>query len=151
MEPKKVGRALGIGVRVASNMVRQRIADASQASPAAAPQSRPEPYRTPSHPPAATFAYPRANASPGQAKKAPGTRGAAMQRGLRAFTQAIVGPFSHAGGVLWLEITGMFFALFALFFMQNVYRVRSSWRMGPDHTHFVLYALLAAVFCWFSI
>jgi hypothetical protein len=52
--------------------------------------------------------------------------------------------------VLWLEITGLFFALFALFFVQSVYRVRTAWRQGPEHTHLLLYVFLAAVFGWFS-
>ena len=45
----------------------------------------------------------------------------------------------------------MFFALFALFFFQSVYRVRNAWQHGSDHAHLVLYVLLAAVFTWFSI
>jgi hypothetical protein len=51
---------------------------------------------------------------------------------------------------LWLEITGLFFAFFALFFAQNIYRVRAAWKHGPDHNHLLLYLLLAVVFTWFS-
>ncbi len=78
-------------------------------------------------------------------------RTGSAKRGLKAFGQAILGPFTHAGGILWLEITGMFFALFALVFAQNVYRTRAAWRQGPDHAHLLLYVLLAAAFAWFSI
>jgi hypothetical protein len=52
--------------------------------------------------------------------------------------------------MLWLEITGLFFALFALYFAQNVYRVRAAWRQGPEHGHLLLYGALAAAFAWFS-
>ena len=62
-----------------------------------------------------------------------------------------MGPFTHAGSVLWLEISGLFFALFALFFVQSVYRVRTAWRQGPEHSHLLLYIFLAGVFVWFSI
>lgn len=77
-------------------------------------------------------------------------RAAVAKRGAKAFGQALWAPFSHAGSILWLEITGMFFALFALFFAQSVYRVHAAWRQGPEHTHLLLYAVLALAFAWFS-
>ena len=136
MEPKKVGRALGIGVRVASNMVRQRVAQAAAApaNPVTAATPRPpEPAAAPRPP------------VPGPSKTA------AAKRGARAFGQAVLGPFTHAGSILWLEITGMFFALFALFFVQGIYRVHTAWRQGPEHTHLLLYCVLAVAFGWFSL
>jgi hypothetical protein len=131
-----VGRALGIGARVASNMVRQRLAQAT-AAPAApvadaiplAPDPAPRP-----RPPV-----------PGPSKTATAKRGA------KAFGQAVLGPFTHAGSILWLEITGLFFALFALFFVQSVYRVHTAWRQGPEHNHLLLYCVLAIGFGWFSV
>jgi hypothetical protein len=120
MEPKKVGRTLGIGVRVASNMLRQRVEQAAQARD--------------SRPPAPPLS----------------TRVVTAKRGAKAFGQAFLGPFTHAGTVLWLEITGLFFALFAAFFAQSVYRVRAAWRQGPEHSHLLLYCALAAGFAWFS-
>jgi hypothetical protein len=122
MEPKKVGRTLGIGVRVASNMLRQRVEQAAEAR-----SSRP---LAPSPPLS--------------------TRVVTAKRGVKAFGQGLLGPFTHAGKVLWLEITGLFFALFALYFAQNVYRVRAAWRQGPEHSHLLLYCALAAAFAWFS-
>ena len=122
MEPKKVGRTLGIGVRVASNMLRQRVEQAAEAR-----ASRPP---APSPPLS--------------------SRVITAKRGVKAFGQGLLGPFTHAGKLLWLEITGLFFALFALYFAQNVYRVRTSWRQGPEHSHLLLYCALAAAFAWFS-
>ena len=158
MEPKKVGRALGIGVRVASNMVRQRVAQAGEAhkAPIAAEIPHPGPF------PAATgrTTAPRtasgttSGSVPGKSTPNPtwpGIRAETAKRGLKAFGQAALGPFTHAGGVLWLEITGLFFALFALFFVQSVYRVLAAWRQGPDRAHLLLYVLLAAAFAWFSV
>jgi hypothetical protein len=135
MEPKKVGRALGIGVRVASNMVRERVAQAAAApaTPATAAIPRPPeppPVRTP-------IAGPNKTAT--------------AKRGAKAFGQAVLGPFTHAGSILWLEITGLFFALFALFFVQSVYRIHTAWRQGPEHAHLLLYCLLAVGFGWFSV
>ena len=122
MEPKKVGRTLGIGVRVASNMLRQRVEQAAQASASRPPAPAPP----------------------------LSTRIVTAKRGVKAFGQAFLGPFTRAGKVLWLEITGLFFALFALFFAQSVYRVRTAWRQGPEHTHLLFYCALAAAFAWFS-
>jgi hypothetical protein len=125
MEPKKVGRTLGIGVRVASNMLRERVQQATAGPPVTVlpPKGRPQ---TQNH---------VANA----------------KRGAKAFSQALLGPFTRAGKILWLEITGLFFALFALFFVQNAFRTFGSWRQGPEHQHFWLYTALAAGFLWFSV
>jgi hypothetical protein len=130
MEPKKVGRTLGIGVRVASNMLRERVERAAATHPAPATGGNGRPAARPS-PPA-------------------GERVAAAKRGAKAFGQALLGPFTHAGKVLWLEITGLFFALFTLFFVQSVYRVHTAWRQGPEHSHLLLYCALAVAFAWFS-
>jgi hypothetical protein len=132
MEPKKVGRTLGIGVRVASNMLRERVERAATAHP---PPSQAGNGR----PAAAATAIPILN------------RVAGVKRGAKAFGQAFLGPFTHAGSVLWLEITGLFFALFALFFAQSVYRLHAAWRQGPEHTHLLLYCALTVAFAWFSV
>jgi hypothetical protein len=136
MEPKKVGRTLGIGVRVASNMLRQRVEQAAAAHPG---------------PVGAGNGRPAAAPRPAPISPSLSSRAATAKRGAKAFGQALLGPFTHAGSVLWLEISGLFFALFALFFVQSVYRVRTAWRQGPEHTHLLLYVLLAAVFVWFSL
>jgi hypothetical protein len=135
MEPKKVGRTLGIGVRVASNMLRERVERAAASSPATS----------------TTGNLPPMPASPSVRSVPMSRRVATAKRGAKAFGQALLGPFTHAGGVLWLEITGLFFALFALFFVQSVYRVRTAWRQGPEHGHLLLYCALAFVFAWFSV
>jgi hypothetical protein len=135
MEPKKVGRTLGIGVRVASNMLRERVERAAASSPAPSMAGNRPPT------PAAT-----------SVRSVPvSERVASAKRGAKAFGQALLGPFTHAGGVLWLEITGLFFAVFALFFVQSVYRVRTAWRQGPEHTHLLLYGAMAFAFAWFSV
>jgi hypothetical protein len=138
MEPRKVGRTLGIGVRVASNMVRQRVEQARQ-TPPAQPGPNPRPQDTESVPAGRRMADQAANA----------------RRGVRAFAQALVAPLTHAGGILWLEISGLFFALFAVFFAQSVYRLRGALHgagtLSADARHLLLYALLTIGFAWFSV
>ena len=135
MEPKKVGRTLGIGLRVASNMVRERVERASAPVPPSSTSGNGSPRTT----------------APASSSVPISRRVATAKRGAKAFGQALLGPFTHAGGVLWLEITGLFFALFALFFVQSVYRVRTAWRTGPEHTHLLLYVAMAFIFAWFSV
>jgi H+/Cl- antiporter ClcA len=48
-------------------------------------------------------------------------------------------------------MTGLFFGLFALFFVQSVYRVHTAWQKGPEHTHLLLYVAMALIFAWFSV
>jgi hypothetical protein len=135
MEPKKVGRTLGIGVRVASNMLRERVQRAAAAHPA---------------PVGAGNGRARASVRPPAGIKID-SKLASVKRGAKAFGRAFLGPFTHAGSILWLEITGLFFALFAVFFVQSVYRVRAAWRQGPEHSHLLLYVALAVGFAWFSV
>ena len=77
--------------------------------------------------------------------------GKGLARGGRGFWSGSVGPWARAGKSLWLEITGLFFALFALFFAQNLYRLRADWKRGPEHEHFVIYCVLLVLFAYFSV
>lgn len=123
MEPVRVGRKLGIGARVASLMLRDRAAHTAQAAKRDAPV-----YAT------------RAR-----------TTAAGLRRGGKRFGESFWGPFVYAGSVLWLEITGSFFALFSLFFIQGAYRLRANWRIGPDHEKVIIYAAVGILFLYFSI
>jgi predicted anti-sigma-YlaC factor YlaD len=122
MEPDRFGRKLGIGVRVASGIFRDRATQTAHSMQQDAP------------------AYAQRGAE----------RGRGVARGARKFGQSVWGPFAHASGVLWLEVTGLFFAIFGLFFAQNAWRLRHAWRTGADHQHFVIYALVTLVFCYFT-
>lgn len=79
------------------------------------------------------------------------TTAAGVKRGGKRFGESIWGPFVHVSGVLWLEITGSFFALFSLFFIQSVYRLRADLYSGPSHRKVVIYAAVAILFLYFSV
>jgi hypothetical protein len=72
-------------------------------------------------------------------------------QGGRGFGRAFWKPFSAAGRALWHEVTGLFFALFALFFAQGLWHLRNDWRFGPEHRHFVIDLAMTVVFLYFSI
>jgi hypothetical protein len=130
MEPNRFGRKLGIGVRVASRMVKERAAQANNAA-ASTPQAAPPP------PPA-----------PKKNLVEPARR---VGEGTRRFGQAFLGPVKHVSATLWLEITGLFFALFALFFGQNAWNTRTSALHGPHHAQFLLYAIVTVIFLYFCV
>jgi hypothetical protein len=126
MEPDRVGRKLGVGVRVASGMLRDRATQTAQTIQESAP----------------------AHLEQGTARAR--NVAAGLNKGTKRFGQSVWGPFVHAGSVLWLEITGLFFALFSLFFIQGVYRLRANWRTGPNHQRLVIYAAVAVIFLYFA-
>lgn len=86
-------------------------------------------------------------------KKAPVYKenGRRLGEGSRRFGHSIWKPFAHASRVLWLEMTGLFFGIFTLFFASNVWRLRASWQAGPSHHRFILYAVITAVFLYFTV
>ena len=135
MEPNRLGRVLGVGTRVAANLVRERVNQASAAAPAAA--QSPRPARA-----AADFSRNLQNYQ---------TTGARAANGMRRFGQAMWNPFAHATGTLWLEITGLFFGLFTFYFVGNGWRFRHDWSTGPDHRKFLLYAVCGAIFFYFTV
>ena len=122
MEPTRLGRKLGIGVRVASGMVRDRATQGAHSIQQEAPSC----------------------------VERGAERGRAVGVGARNFGRSVWGPFAHAGGVLWLEVTGLFFALFGLFFAQNAYKLRHAWQSGPDHSRFLIYVLVTLTFFYFT-
>lgn len=126
MEPNTFGRKFGIGVRVASKKLLDR---AAQASP----------------PPALANQQATAHTSPVYA-----AQGKAVARGTRKFGEAMWRPVAHASGVLWLEITGLFFAIFTLVFASNTYKLRQDWSTGPSHSRFLTYAAVTLVFAYFT-
>jgi hypothetical protein len=72
-----------------------------------------------------------------------------LARGAGRFGASIWRPFAHASGVLWLQITGVFFGLFTLFFVvhaSQVYRVA-----GWQDRHEIVYCILAILFGWFAV
>ena len=125
--PTLAGRALGIGLR----LVGQRVLPPPPPPPTAAQRQAAAQQRV-------------------RTGEQLGRHTRNMGRGGRNFSRAVWNPFAHAGGILWLEITGMFFALFALLFVQHLWAIRASWRSGPEHGHFVAYAVLMTLFVYFA-
>jgi hypothetical protein len=130
MKPQTIGRALGIGLRVAGRIASQRVAAGAQAA-----------VSQPASAAAAGSAQSRvASGVAGQA-----ARGAA--RGVGGFLK----PFRRVGGILWLEVTGVFFALPVVVFGPVLWRTRLSWAHGPDHRTFLVTTAIVALFLYLSV
>lgn len=123
MKPQSVGRILGIGLRVAGRIAGQRLTAGAQ------------------HTGAVRSA--KANGVAGVRGRAAGS----VARGVGGFLR----PFSRVGGILWLEVTGVFFLLPVAVFAPTLWRVRLCWAHGPDHRLFLVTAGMMAVFLYLGV
>lgn len=121
MKAEKIGRVLGTGVRVAGRMAGERIAGPEPAGSTEAGSAKRQ-----------------------QTPKAPATR--RLARGAGGFLR----PFARVGNALWLEVTGVFFLLFALGFVRAMWWLRASAPDRPEHWKFWGSAAMAAVFAYLA-
>jgi hypothetical protein len=150
MKPQTIGRALGIGLRVAGRMAGERMAGervagervAGQSSAANAPGKQSQLGQPPATSGAEQAGEP-VRATIHVAGKATGS----LARGVGGFLR----PFQRVGGILWLEVTGVFFALPVVVFAPAVWRSRLSWASGPDHRTFLISLGIVLLFSYLSV
>lgn len=109
MRPRIIGRAVGIGMRVAGRIVGQRLAAQAQSGAGATPT------QTVQLDASSEVQYRAAGQAAGQSTTQTG-RG--VSRGIGGFLR----PFRRVGGILWLEVTGAFFLLFAAVFALRLWQ-----------------------------
>jgi hypothetical protein len=128
MDSVRFGRILGKGARAAAKGLYEAVDAAAAPNP---------------NPPKAAC-QPRAVAP----KKA-------VTREARKLGKSFLTPFARAGSVLWLEVTGTFFAVFAAIFLGYAWRYRAAVRLsGTDadaHRHLLASTAAAAVFGYFAV
>jgi hypothetical protein len=135
MRPQTIGRRLGIGLRVAGRIASQRLAAGSQSSASqVVSESR------------AAEAAGRRQSS-GLGAKASFGSSRSLAAGLRGF----LSPFRRVGGILWLEVMGVFFLFPALVFLPTLWRTRMSWEQGPYHRTFWASLTVVVVFFYLGI
>lgn len=130
MRPQTIGRVLGIGVRVTGRIVGQRLA------------GPPHPVRLGS---TAAGVPPTARAQ--AAARATGQASRGVAKGVGGFLR----PFRRVGGIVWLEVTGVFFLLPVLVFAPKLWQTRASWNYGPDHRTFIASAIVVVVFLYLGV
>ena len=135
MRPQKIGRALGIGLRVAGRVAGERLAAHQQTAGQPAQNQQ-----------VAAAAAERGAA--GQAAgQAAGRASRNMARGIGGFLR----PFGRVGRVVGLEVAGVFFLLPVVVFGGWMWRERASWEQGPEHRAFVASAVIVAVFLYLAV
>ncbi|MHB1699217.1 MAG: hypothetical protein ACYCSN_03620 [Acidobacteriaceae bacterium] len=136
----RLGRGVGIGARLAG----KALSKALEPAPVAAQVPTQEPTRAHSSAPQ------QAQGSAARHRPTFQQQSRAVARGTRKFGEAVWGPFAHAGRTLWLEVVGVFFGVFALFFGQQAWARRMQFAHGPQHNEFLALAAVCAMFVYLS-
>ena len=147
MDRVRFGRALGTGARAAAKSLlsaAEAAAAPSPSAPATAPRSasRPAPRpaeKTPERPIANRVQVPAPKLVKDQA---------------RNLKRSVWSPFAKFSSVLWLEVTGLFFALFALVTGEQVWKWHAAVRLpptAPPAQRLYLYVVLFALFGYFTV
>ena len=140
MRAQIIGRVLGTGLRVAGKMAGERLAAATEPSAA-------QPVPSQAQPQSAANKAAQAQATGRAAGQAAKKTGSGVARGVGGFLR----PFQRVGGILWLEVTGVFFLLPVVVFTPNLWRMRASWAHGPDHRMFLITAGVVLVFLYLGV
>jgi hypothetical protein len=81
--------------------------------------------------------------------------GQGLKRGGKRFGEAVWGPLVKLSGQLWLELTGVFFGIFAVFAASNAWKMRGELRETAGnhdaHVHLLVTAAMAVVFGYFCV
>jgi hypothetical protein len=138
-----IGRTLGIGVRVFARIAGGRIAGQQLGSPQQPASAHPQ-----VHQPAPVAGSGVPNRAAGQATaRATIQAGRTLSRGMGGF----LGPFRRVGGILWLEVTGVFFLLPVVLFAPALWRAILAYPHSSDHRTLWLTAGLMALFLYLGI
>jgi hypothetical protein len=154
MNANDFGKRLGIGVRVAGRMAGQAGQQRSQqpgpsgsVSPAQAANASGAVYEPKGvvEMPSQRFVPTAQEILAAKQKTHKYTRAAGRGIG------GLLRPFGRVGGILWLEVTGVFFGMFMLLFATDAWRSRTSYAAGPLHQRFLIAAGLTLVFGYLSV
>ena len=137
MKPQTIGRALGIGMRVAGRVVGQRIAESAQAAANPQAAASPQNHSIPNTPVQASS----------RAAARPRVQAGGVVKGVGGFLR----PFGRVGRIVWLEVTGVFFLLPVVAFTPNLWRMRAGWAHGPDHNMFLITTGVVLLFLYLGV
>ncbi len=131
MRPQTIGRVLGIGVRVAGRIAGQHLAGHAQAAAA-------RPLTVPAAP---------LRAGAQNATRITSRTGGAVAKGIGGFLR----PFARVGGIIWLEVAGVFFLLPVLVFAPRAWQYRVDWLHGPGQRTFWASIVVVVVFLYLGV
>lgn len=153
MDRERFGRVLGRGARMAARTALEAVDAATSPSPAtpSRPAPPPQPQVIPPRAEPVTqrpVSRPVANPRPDFLQAA-----AAAKQGVAAAKQGVAAPLKRASRALWHELTGSFFALFALSFTAAMWKTRHNAMsaVADDRYRFYFFCVLAVLFGYFSV
>lgn len=146
MDRERLGRVLGKGARLAARTALEAVDAATAPPPAGPPIRRPAPQ----------VINPQVIAPPQPVRnvRLPSILSPArLQPAARAAQDGVMTPLRRASRALWYELTGSFFALFALGFAVGVWHTRANaWSgIAADRYRFALTCGVALLFAYFSV
>jgi hypothetical protein len=163
MDSVRFGRALGIGARAAAKTLVTAVDAATAPNPSASNGA------AAARPAGEAKADTAADANAAKAR-ASGVRlgeqaartnsqvrqtGQGLKQGSKRFGQAVWGPFVKLSGVLWLELTGVFFGIFALFAAGGIWKMHGEWRQTAAnrdaHMRLIGAVAMAVIFGYFCV
>ena len=147
MNPNEIGKRLGIGLRVAGRIAQQRAQESGVVQPSA---GQPVPGQNPGLRIGTQTAH-SAGHGYGTASRDLGKKTHKITRAAGRGIGGFLRPFGRVGGLLWLEVTGFFFGMFAIFFARGIWSTRLSYLAGPQHPRFLVAVGLTAVFAYLSV
>jgi hypothetical protein len=81
--------------------------------------------------------------------------GQGLKEGSKRFGEAVGGRLVTLSGVLWLELTGVFFGIFAVFAASGAWRIRAALYETAGnhdaHVRFLITAAMALIFGYFCV
>jgi hypothetical protein len=153
MKPEKIGRVLGIGLRVAGRMAGQKLAGGTQAAGAVGAGQVQQAQQVAVSGQADGRADARAvGQADGRADaRAAGQTAGRTAKGVARGVGGFLRPFRRVGGTLWLEVTGAFFFLFVVAAALPFWRHRPSHLNGPYDKNFLAATGIMVVFFYLGV
>jgi hypothetical protein len=153
MDSVRFGRALGIGARAAAKTLVTAVDAATAPNPAAKGNNAASTPQTAASKAESSGARLGQQAARTTAQVRQTSEG--LKRGSKRFGEAVWGPFVKASGQLWLELTGVFFGIFAVSAGIYVWRLRGELHETAAnhdaHVHLLVAVAMAAVFGYFCV
>jgi hypothetical protein len=159
MDSVRFGRALGVGARVAAKTLATAVDAATSPNPSAAGTTKDGAESGPAAA-SSSAAADKAESSRVRQQAAKTTAqvrqtSAGLKEGSKRFRESVGGPLARLSGALWLELTGVFFGIFAVFAAGGAWRLRGAlYGTGANHDahgRFLAAVLMAAVFGYFCV
>jgi hypothetical protein len=151
MKAEKLGRVLGIGLRVAGRMAGQKLAGGAQTAGGAAAGQVGQAGQVAQKEQSVAGAAARGQAAGAADARAKGQVAGRTAKGVARGVGGFLRPFRRVGGILWLEMTGGFFFLFVVAAAVPLWRNRPIHLDGPYDKNFLAAAGIMVVFFYLGV